>query len=84
MVSNRGVDRLTSWDVSFVQDMFNLPFGRGDALWNSFQDKIVTFVNNLQGNTVKNTAQIHRPDWAIVKDVLEGRKPLSVLSTDCN
>lgn len=79
----RGVDRLTSGDITFMQSEFGVPFAQADGLWTSFQNMINTFVNQKGGNSSVGTPDIHRPDWQMVKDVIEGRAPLSTLSTDC-
>ncbi|MCL7986761.1 hypothetical protein M8998_02285 [Sphingobacterium sp. lm-10] len=80
----RGVDRLTSWDGEFARKYAKeFPFRQADALWKSFQDKINEFVRSHGGSASSDSPQIHRPDWQQVKDVLEGRAPLSTLSNDC-
>lgn len=79
----RGVDRLTNWDADAVNAMFDTPFDSADALWKSFQNKVSDFVNLNGGNAGSAQAEIHRPDWSLVKDVIDGKKPLSALSTDC-
>lgn len=80
----RGVDRITNWDISLIQAVTQFPFNQADALWMSFQSKIATFINLNQGNAVVNAPVKHRPDWALVKQVINGQKPISQLSTDCN
>lgn len=79
----RGVDRLTNWDADAVNAMFGTPFDSADALWKSFQKKVSDFVNFNGGNAGSAQVEIHRPDWAKVKDVIDGKAPLSSLSTDC-
>ena len=79
----RGVDRLTSWDGALFQDRTGIPFNKNDELWTSLQIGISSFVNNHSGSSFVNTVTTERPLWAIVKDVIDGRKPLSTLSTDC-
>jgi hypothetical protein len=84
----RGVDRLsdvgggTMYEIS---EYFNssFPLSRADALWKSFQNKISNYVNSHGGRANVSTPQIERPDWQKVKDVLDGKKPLSTLSNDC-
>ena len=87
---SRGVDRLTNIDGSNFQsaaDFFKIPqagpFGKADALWTSFQQKVSNFVNTNGGNAGPAAQEIYRPDWNAVKDVIDGKKPLSSLSTDC-
>ena len=79
----KGVDRLTTWDASAAQWMTGIAFTSADALWTSFQTKISTFVDNNSGAASINTPEILRPDWQLVKDVLDGKEPLSKLSKNC-
>jgi hypothetical protein len=50
----------------------------------SFQSKIATFINLNQGNAIVNAPVKYRPDWSLVKQVINGQKPISELSTECN
>lgn len=85
----RGVDRLTSIDVAALQSITEFLFGNGvpfasaDALWTSFVDKIREFVNDNGGSASRAFVEIERPDWQKVRDVLDGKAPLSTLSKDC-
>jgi len=79
----RGVDRLTSWDGQLAQSLFGIPFDQADGLWTDFQSKVKTFVQNHGGVALVEAPIKFRPDWNSVKDVIEGRKPLSTLSKDC-
>jgi hypothetical protein len=80
----KGVDRLTSWDGEWARkNLNNYPFKQADALWNSFQDKVYSFVNANKGSSSIDNTQIYRPYWQQVKDVLDGKAPLSTLSSDC-
>ncbi len=79
----RGVDRITNFDVQFAQTLFGIPFDSADALWTSFQNITTNFVNKNGGSATVGQQEIHRPDWNLVKDVIDGKKPLSSLSTDC-
>lgn len=85
----RGVDRLTGLDGNTFQkttEFFSgegYPFKQADALWTSFQNIVANFVNKNGGNAGVANQEIHRPDWSLVKDVIDGKKPLSSLSTDC-
>lgn len=77
------MDRLTSWVHQAIQTLSQIPFNQADGLWTSFQNMINTFVNQNGGNASVGAPDIHRPDWQTVKDVIEGRAPLSTLSKDC-
>lgn len=79
----RGVDRLTYPAVTALQNLFGTPFNEADALWISFQNKIANFVNQSGGQAAIAPREIQRPDWQKIKDVIDGKKPLSSLSTDC-
>lgn len=85
----RGVDRLTDFtgdSAHKISEYFSgksFPFSQADSLWKSFQKKISEYVNLKGGKANTNTPQIERPDWQKVKDVLDGKKPLSTLSNDC-
>ncbi|TDQ79453.1 hypothetical protein [Sphingobacterium yanglingense] len=77
----RGVDRLTTGVDASMQ---NVAFFAADELWKSFQQKVKSFVESKQGSAAIGTPEIQRPDWVKVKEVIDGKKPLSTLSTDCN
>lgn len=77
----RGVDRLTTGVDASMQ---NIAFFAADELWKSFQQKVKSFVESKQGSAVIGVPEIQRPDWVKVKEVIDGKKPLSTLSTDCN
>ncbi|NQD69659.1 hypothetical protein HP439_02845 [Sphingobacterium shayense] len=86
----RGVDRLTNYDASWIQDsellqfmMGGSPFGQADALWRSFQDKISNFVNKNKGKAKIDMEQIHRPDWELLEKIIKGKASLILLSNDC-
>lgn len=85
----RGVDRLTYFAVSALERLSRneqedgIPFAEADALWESFQDKIANFVNQNGGQAAVALKEIQRPDWQLIKDVIDGRTPLSSLSSDC-
>lgn len=85
----RGVDRLTTADAAILGEVSEFftgkayPFQQADALWTSFQKITTDFVNKNGGNAGIAQQEIHRPDWSLVKDVIDGKKPLSSLSTDC-
>ncbi|MCL1034471.1 hypothetical protein [Elizabethkingia anophelis] len=86
----RGVDRLTDASGSALQKFADWakvqsisPFGQADKLWTSLQDKINEFVNRHEGVSSIAKQEIERPDWQKVKDVLDGKAPLSTLSNKC-
>lgn len=94
----RGVDRLTGWEGSFAQWVSDNwvsdniakenkvpgPFQFADNLWKSFQSKITSYVNTNGGKAYTSTPQTERPNWNTVKEVMDGKKPLSILNEDCN
>ncbi|MDM1073147.1 hypothetical protein HX001_11695 [Empedobacter brevis] len=84
----RGVDRLTDKSAETLYDLsqklnYDIPFNIADNLWKSFQTKITDYVNSNGGKASVNSPQIKRPDWQLVKDVINGKKPLKSLSNDC-
>lgn len=79
----KGVDRLTSLDLTIVQNATGIPFSKADALWTSFQKGVADFVNKNGGNAGASKQEIYRPNWDQVKAVIDGKAPLSSLSTDC-
>ncbi|MFC3198149.1 hypothetical protein ACFOET_11055 [Parapedobacter deserti] len=79
----RGVDRLTTFVVALLQSVSGVPFNRADELWASFQNKINDYVNQHGGASNLAPKQVHRPDWGLVEDVINGDAPLSSLSKDC-
>lgn len=87
----RGVDRITDIFTTFGNYMTSAPgvgwdglaYEGADAAWTSFQKGVKDFINSHQGSASSSTPIIYRPDWATVKDVAAGRKPLSTLSNDC-
>lgn len=95
VIYTRGVDRLTDGTymdgpngmaIEVVQQ--GIAFSQADSKWSNFQNKIRDFVNNEQfpsiynGSSVVNTPVKYRPNWAKVKDVLKGIRPISDLG--CN
>ncbi|WP_410478497.1 ORF6N domain-containing protein [Pedobacter frigoris] len=44
---------------------------------------IASYVTAHDGIAITLSPEISRPNWNIVKDVLQGLKPLSTLSKDC-
>jgi len=49
----------------------------------AFRKKINSFVNANNGSSSLDNPQIHRPQWLQLKNVLDGKAPLSTLSNDC-
>ncbi|GAB5473329.1 MAG: hypothetical protein Mars2KO_14280 [Maribacter sp.] len=80
----RGVDRFSSRLQELGSSLATLgePFKFADNLWRSFQEKTNEFVISNGGNASIKTPIHNRPDWDEVKDVLEGRKPITDLG--CN
>lgn len=85
----RGVDRLTKMEGTALHNVSKFftgssyPLGQADKLWKSFQEKISYFVNHHSGSASVAKEEIERPDWQKVKDVINGKLPLSTLSKDC-
>src|SRR5690606_15375745 len=80
----RGVDRFDSniMENTAYATFVGNPFKAADNLWVSFQHKLNQYVNNNGGESNTNAPVKYRPDWDMVKDVLEGKKPISDLG--CN
>ena len=86
----RGIDRLTDMAGDGLRRLTEKigrpdlsPFGKADALWTSLQKNIEYFVNHHEGSSSVSKQEISRPNWQKLKDVLDGRAPLSTLSKDC-
>ena len=55
-------------------------FEGADVLWTKFTRNLTDFVNSsVNGKALWGIPMISRPDWNKVKDVLEGRRPISDL-----
>jgi hypothetical protein len=93
----RGVDRITErFDngsgnfLDLVDDLLNNedftknPFVGADDLWSTFQDNLESYINSSTngGTASKQIQKIDRVDWELVKDVLQGQKPISDLGCD--
>ena len=76
----RGVDRINSSIVGALGA--SVVFGGADDLWQSFQNKMKTFVNSNGGSSSILTPIKNRPDWDKVQQVLNGELPISELG--CN
>ncbi|MFZ4263768.1 hypothetical protein ACFRAE_17155 [Sphingobacterium sp. HJSM2_6] len=70
----RGVDGLTDFIVNTLQYISGNSLHTINNLWYSFQDKVNDFVNNNGGgsNSSVNDKQNLRPDWSLVRKVLNG------------
>jgi len=80
----RGIDRFQSnlqENVAYAIRLGN-PFFDADNLWESFQEKTKTFINQNGGVSSINTPITNRPNWNKVKEILEGSRPISDLG--CN
>jgi hypothetical protein len=80
----RGVDRFYSnfiENVAYGLDGFDNAFEGADELWESFQEKLNSFVNNPinEGASTIVTPSKNRPDWDKVQQVLNGELPISEL-----
>lgn len=71
----RGVDRFSVFGYQYVQATTGIPFSRADALWESFQALIAAEVPNA----FVHPPVRYRPRYSAVRDVLDGRAPLSTL-----
>lgn len=60
-----------------------IPFSQADGLSGSLQNGIKAFVTSHGGDATIQPSEIIRPKWSLVKDVMDGKKPLSVLSKNC-
>ncbi|MDO6807916.1 DNRLRE domain-containing protein [Zobellia galactanivorans] len=80
----RGVDRFSSrfQELGATAATLGEPFLFADNLWQSFQNKTNVFINSNGGKASIKTPIHNRPDWDDVKDVLEGRRPITDLGCD--
>jgi hypothetical protein len=82
----RGVDRIAESFDNWVGGINAIPsaFDGADALWTTFQNNLGSFINSSanQGQASIQNPQIDRVDWDLVKDVLQGNKPISDLGCD--
>ncbi len=86
----QGADRLTGYFDSLlgiVTKAMNgqeLQFAKSDEMWKNFQAKIAQFLNENDGISGVNTAEVrtpvtNRPDWQKVKEALENNLSLSTV-----
>ena len=76
-----------------IPDQFPEYLVKTDSLYHtlfngmSSEDIIVSYVRQNGGTalweTLPTTEEIRRSDWQQIKDVIDGKKPLSTLSSDC-
>ncbi|HRJ30971.1 MAG TPA: hypothetical protein PLV21_16315 [Cyclobacteriaceae bacterium] len=68
----RGVDRATGYIDDFLQENWNLIFGKADELWSSLQVGIANYVNSHGGNAniSQDNTKTFRPNWDRVRDYL--------------
>lgn len=82
----RGVDRFDSFFIGSITTILTQhnAFQGADELWIAFQNNINAFVNNpLNGGESTIIPPVtNRVNWYIIKDILEGKKPISDLG--CN
>lgn len=85
----KGIDRLTNAGGTLSQmasDMLRLglsPYERTDKLWKSFQFQIENYINKNGGEAVQNTPFAKHPDWEEIKKVIDGKKDISYLNSEC-
>ncbi|MFW2475420.1 MAG: hypothetical protein ACN4EP_00810, partial [Sediminibacterium sp.] len=82
----RGVDRLSDPLGTLVQSTTQVPFNTATNLWQSFQDKVKTFVNQSGGSANVGSPVIARPDWDLLRAVMNRTMPLSSIpfKAPCN
>ena len=75
-----GVDRITDAITDLVsREMNDLAFQKADRLWESFQQKTSAFVNGHSGIATVGATIKQRPDWAAVRDYLNGTIDINTL-----
>ena len=75
----KGVDRLTNLSGTLLQKITGIPFNNADALWTSLQNDLTNWINANNGVATIQTPVKNRPDWDLIKDVIDGKKPLCAL-----
>lgn len=75
----KGVDRLTNLSGAFLQSITGTPFHKADELWYSFQSGIFNFIDHYGGSSYVAAPTILRPDWDVVRSVMNRSLPLSSL-----
>jgi len=82
----RGVDRLSDPIGTILQFTFGVPFNTATDLWQSFQARVNTFVNQHGGNATVESPVIARPNWDLLRAVMNRTMPLSSIpfKSPCN
>ncbi len=62
-----------------AQTLLNIPFDKADALWMSYQTKVASFVNTHSGLANIGSIVRERPNYAAIKDYLDGKISLNEL-----
>ncbi|WP_420573042.1 hypothetical protein [Kordia sp.] len=81
---SRAVDRMANgldYAVANSPIPNDVAFFGSDALWESFQEKMITFVNENGGNAQMDFKESYRPSWEKIKKVLRGE--ISIDELDC-
>jgi len=73
----RGVDRITQKVNDWIG--YSDTMTGADNLWKSFQRGVENYVNSNGGIATKNDPIVARPNWDIVREVLNGSRPISEL-----
>jgi hypothetical protein len=80
VIYTKGVDRVTKWYHNLAEGK---AFNGADALWNSMEVQLVSFVNNHGGQATRfpsSQKRFYRPNWDDIKNKLklgESIKPVS-------
>jgi hypothetical protein len=80
----RAVDRMADgldYAIASTPIPNDVAFFGSDALWESFQEKLSTFVNLNGGSAEINFKETYRPTWEKIKKVLRGE--ISIDELDC-
>ena len=78
----KGVDRVTKWYHNLAEGK---AFNGADALWNSMEVQLVSFVNNNGGQATRfpsSQKRFYRPNWDDVKNKLKLGEPLNHVSCE--
>lgn len=59
--------------------MTGVPFNKADELWTSYQKKLSAFVNSNDGTATIGATTKERPNYADVRDYLDGKISLEQL-----
>lgn len=77
----KGTDRIDQRFAEWLGSVTRppVPFLAADALWQSWQSKFSSFINNSGGHASIKPPITNRPDWNKVLDALRNNKPLSTV-----